>query len=170
MTNVIWCNDSRTISWHWNPSHSIQHPQFLGWLLCDHNWYCDGKLTRVLWWDLRFSCVINITFFRERTPCCSVDCYQRLRGNCYLHLGVRRVILTPKMGVRVPPKQRCPMYWSTGRNVVVSAGVTSISRHSLSDVTAVNKRNSTNGKFLHSNKTVAVLLNELCSFGKFIWR
>jgi hypothetical protein len=60
-----------------------------------------------------------------------------------------------------------PMYGRTGRNVV-SAGVTSISRQSLSDVTAVNKRNSTNGNLRHINKAVAVLLNELCSFGKFI--
>ena len=60
------------------------------------------------------------------------------------------------------------MYRRTGRNVVVSAGVTSISRHSLSDVTAVNKRNSTNGNLRHISKTVAVLLNELRSFGKFI--
>jgi Ca2+-dependent lipid-binding protein len=79
------------------------------------------------------------------------------------------VRLTLEMGVRVPSKERCPMYKSTGRNVVVSASVTSISTHSLSDVTAVNKRNSTNGNLRHVNKTVTVLLlKELRSFGQFI--
>jgi hypothetical protein len=77
------------------------------------------------------------------------------------------VRLTLKMGVRVPSKQRCPMYKSTRRNVV-SASVTSISTHSLRDVTAVNKRNSTNGNLRRVNKTVAVLLKELRSFDQFI--
>ena len=69
--------------------------------------------------------------------------------------------LTLKMGVRVPSKQRYQCIKVLDVIFVASAGVTSISRPSLSDVMAVNKRNSTNGDMRHINKTVAVLLNEL---------